>query len=153
MANHPFIRRILHWWFLLSRPLTLGVRILARDEEGRVLLVRHTYISGWHLPGGGVEIGETLVEAAGKELREETSHHAVTPLTLRSIHYNRNASPRDHVALFVCDRCEAQQPFEPNREIAEIGFFEADKLPEGTTAGTRRRINEVLSGVEANVDW
>lgn len=153
MASHPIIRKLLHWWFLVSRPLTLGVRVLARDEDGRILLVRHTYVSGWHLPGGGVEIGETLVEAAAKELREETSHQAVSPLVLQSVHYNRSASPRDHVALFACDLCEPLSAFEPNREIAEIGFFAIEELPDDITAGTKRRIQEVVSGEEATMDW
>ena len=52
--------RLFHTWFLLTRPMTLGVRALAFDAEGRILLVRHTYIRGWHLPGGGVESGQTM---------------------------------------------------------------------------------------------
>ncbi len=131
----------------------MGVRVLAKDEQNRILLVRHTYISGWHLPGGGVETGETIIEAAEKELREETSQRAVAPLVLKSFHYNRSASPRDHIALLVCDRCEAIELFRPNKEIAEIGFFDLEDLPNDITAGTRRRIEEVFSGIAPSANW
>ena len=66
----PAIRRGLHLYWRLSRGLTLGARGLIFDGEGRVFLVKHSYISGWHLPGGGVEKGETLMAALERELRE-----------------------------------------------------------------------------------
>ena len=47
------IRRTMHLWWRLSRPMTLGVRA-AILRDGEVFLVRHGYIAGWHLPGGGV---------------------------------------------------------------------------------------------------
>ena len=63
--------RLMHWSFLLARPMTLGVRAIVADADERVLLVRHGYVSGWHFPGGGVEPGETCVEAMARELKEE----------------------------------------------------------------------------------
>jgi len=56
----------------------VGIRIraacVAVDGEGRVLLVQHRKLGNeyWLLPGGGVEPGETMVEAARRELFEET---------------------------------------------------------------------------------
>ncbi len=56
--------RLMHWSFLVARPMTLGVRgiVVSADEE--ILLVRHGYLSGWHFPGGGVEVGETFDSVA-----------------------------------------------------------------------------------------
>lgn len=154
MAQNRIIRRVLHWWFLLRRPLTLGVRIIAKNDLGHVLLVRHTYVSGWHLPGGGVELGETLLQAAEKELWEETGFRpATSPMRLVSFHYNLNASPRDHVALYECSSVVEGRAFAPNKEIAEIGFFSWDQLPQGTTKGTRARIAEVFDDIEPSQNW
>ncbi len=56
---------------LLMRPMTLGVRAIALDGEGRVFLVRHTYAPGFYLPGGGVERGEPALVSLQRELAEE----------------------------------------------------------------------------------
>ena len=56
----PVIRRVLHLYWRFSRGLTVGVRAVVIDGEGRVFLIKHSYVPGWQLPGGGVEIGETL---------------------------------------------------------------------------------------------
>jgi hypothetical protein len=45
---------------------------------------------------------------------------------------------------------EAKQP---DREIAEAGFFPLDRLPEGTTSATRRRLAEILEGQPPSVNW
>ncbi len=143
---------LFHWWWLLRRPMTLGVRIVLVNEKQEVLLVRHSYVEGWYLPGGGVERGETLEEAARKEVLEEACIR-VDQLELKSIHYNINASPRDHVALFLCEQYEQVQVFVPNREISEIGFFPLDGLPSGATRATRRRLEEVFEDVAASPNW
>src|SRR6516164_1380697 len=59
----PLSRPILQRYWRWTRGLTLGVRGLVIDAERKVFLITHTYAKGWHLPGGGVEPGETLNEA------------------------------------------------------------------------------------------
>jgi len=54
----PVLRPLLHLYWRFSRGMTLGVRALVVDERRRVFLVQHSYVRGWHLPGGGVEPGE-----------------------------------------------------------------------------------------------
>lgn len=146
--------RLFHLAFLLRRPMTLGARGVVYDPaRNAVLLIRHTYVPGWQIPGGGVESGETTLEALARELREEGNIELSGPPKLISMHFNRQASRRDHVAVYLVTDFRQTAPFVPNREIAEAAFFEIGNLPDDTTSGTRRRIEEALSGVPASPFW
>ena len=145
---------LFHFYFLLRRPMTLGVRGLVHDAAtNSVFLIRHTYVPGWQLPGGGVEIGETFVESLTRELEEEGNITVLAQPVLKSIHLNKQATKRDHVGFFLIEAFRQDQPKLPDHEIAEAGFFPLDALPEGTTPATRRRISEVFDGVVASPYW
>lgn len=130
-----FLRRMRHG-------MTLGVRVLATDEAGRLLLVRHTYVSGWHFPGGGVDLGETAEQAARRELREEANVEAEGPLTVSGCYFNPLVGGRDHVVLYRAARLTIGPRPERNLEIVAADFFPPDALPDDTTPATLRRIAE-----------
>src|SRR3974390_2043427 len=147
------IRRALHVYWRLTRGLTLGFRGLVIDADRRIFLVRHTYVRGWHLPGGGVEPGETLVAALARELAEEGNISLTAPARLHGMFFNSRVSKRDHVACFVVEGFRQSAPPAPNREIAAARFFALDEMPGDTSAGTRARIAEVLLGAPVSELW
>lgn len=136
------------------RSITLGVRAAIFDTGERVLLVRHSYVPGWHLPGGGVEPDETVAEALARELLEEAGIALDEPAELFGLYLNRNLSGRDHVALFVSHAWrQAEIRKVPNLEIVESGFFAPDALPEAVSAGTRQRLAEIRREVAVSSEW
>ena len=123
--------KLFHTLFLIRRPMTLGVRALIHDEaNGVVFLIRHTYVPGWQLPGGGVERGETTADALAREVMEECAIALNRPAELKSVHFNRQSSPRDHVLFYLISNFKVISARKPDREIAEASFFPIDRLPE-----------------------
>ena len=135
---------------LVRRAMTLGVRGAVVDADNRVFLVRHTYIAGWFLPGGGVERGETFRDALERELREEANIRLTAEPELRSLHFNR---VRDHIAVYLIRDFVQDAPKQPDAEIAEAGFFPLDALPSGATPAMRARLAEMFDGAEVSGFW
>lgn len=145
--------RAMHAWFLVTRGMTLGVRVAVIDEAGRVLLIRHTYVKGWHLPGGGVEVGETALDALGRELREEANIELTAPPVLRGLCFNTASSRRDHVLVYEARAFRQSGPKHADREIAEAAFFDIEAPPEGTTEGTLARLAEIRANAPVAARW
>jgi ADP-ribose pyrophosphatase YjhB (NUDIX family) len=149
----PVLRRLFHLYWRFARGMTLGVRAVVLDGENRVFLVKHSYVSGWHLPGGGVETGETFREALTRELVEEGQIELVGEPTLFGVYLNSHVSRRDHVAVYLVRHFRQDRTPEPNREIVECGFFKIQALPAETTKGTRLRISEVIENRPPSQTW
>ena len=149
----PLLRRVFHAYFLLVRGMTLGVRAVVLDPDNKVFLVKHSYVPGWYLPGGGVEVGESFLESLRRELLEEGRIELVGEPVLHGVFFNSHVSKRDHVAVYVVRHFRQDRLPEPNREIVACGFFDPAALPDDTTPGTRLRIVEVLDGKPLPVTW
>jgi 8-oxo-dGTP pyrophosphatase MutT (NUDIX family) len=133
--------------------MTLGVRGIVVDGEGRVLLVRHTYTPGWHFPGGGVEKGETAVLSMQRELKEEAGIEAAPgAMRLLSVHANHSFFPNDHVLVYRIDTW-IQGKATSRGEIAEEQFVDPLMPPEGVSPATRRRLDEIFAGADTSELW
>lgn len=149
----PLLRRGFHLYWRVARGMTLGVRGVVLDGDNRVFLVRHSYVAGWHLPGGGVEVGETVLGALRRELVEEGRIELTETPALHGVFFNSHVSRRDHVAVYVVRHFRQDHLPAPNHEIVECGFYDVGALPAETTRGTRLRIAEVLHGEVPIATW
>jgi ADP-ribose pyrophosphatase YjhB (NUDIX family) len=145
--------RIAHLSFLMTRPMTLGVRGVVIGQHESVLLVRHGYVSGWHFPGGGVEVGETSLEALTRELKEEARVALMGPPLLHGLFFNAKRSRRDHVAVYVIRDFAVLGERSPDWEIEEARFFPRLALPAETTSGTRARLAEIFDCAPLDDRW
>lgn len=138
---------------LFGPRLTLGVRLLALDDEGRVFLVRHSYLPGLHLPGGAVDPGESCREAAVREAAEEGGLALADPPVLFQVYMNPVGGRHDHVVLYVARGVRQQGARRPSLEIVAAGFHPIDPPPADATGATRARLAEVLGGAPVAERW
>ncbi len=149
----PVIQPLLHVFWRWKRPMTLGAFAMVIDGHDRVFLVKHSYLEGWHLPGGGVETGETVLGALARELVEEGNIKLTGTPTLHGVYFNKRISRRDHVALYIVRDFHQEAPPKPNREIIDHAFYRLDALPDDVGRATRARIDEVFKGVTVSELW
>ncbi|WP_346910091.1 NUDIX domain-containing protein [uncultured Roseibium sp.] len=140
-------KRLIYGQALLRNPFSLGVRVIVRDTRNHVLLVHHSYLPGWYLPGGGVDAGEMLVDAAKRELHEEVGISTTVEPHLLGFYLNRESFGRDHIGLFEVTGWKAGETYlKPNAEIRDARFFDPQALPPDTTRASRARITEFCLG-------
>ncbi|MCU0820545.1 MAG: NUDIX domain-containing protein [Beijerinckiaceae bacterium] len=151
--RHRLSLKLFHTWFLFRRGMSLGVRVIAFDSEGRVFLVRHGYMPGWQLPGGGIEPGQTARQAVAMELAEEGNIELGAEPQLLGVFLNRSGIGRDHVMLYLARDVRQTTPRLPDHEIAECGFFSLEALPAGTTRATFSRLREWRDDLSHPAHW
>lgn len=142
------------------RGVSLGVRVVILNAEGAVYLVRHSYMKGWYLPGGGVERGETAWQAAKRELQEEAGIRVTGMAELHGVFLYDGYRVPDHICCYILREGHYEQLSDgrlngasADGEIVEGRFFLPDALPEGTTAATRARIAELGSDCARDEYW
>ncbi len=136
----------------LTRGMTLGSRVVVINAEGAALLVKPSYSKNWILPGGGVERGESMEQAATRELLEEAGVEAIGPLVLHGVFSNHKNFAGDHLACYVL-RNYQQLSWKPDHEIEATAFYQPYKLPQHVDTGSRRRIAEIIDQKPISQYW
>jgi ADP-ribose pyrophosphatase YjhB (NUDIX family) len=126
----------------IFRPIRIGVRAMM-IQDGKVWLVRQTYMPGWFMPGGGVKRGETLEQATCREAKEETGAE-LGEMKLLGAYSNFNEWKTDHNIVFICH--EFKFTGKPDGEIAELRAFALNELPDDLWPGHKRRLEEYQTG-------
>jgi 8-oxo-dGTP pyrophosphatase MutT (NUDIX family) len=134
--------KILTFGWFIRRPRTFGAHAIAFTPEGRLVLVRLWYAPGWRLPGGGRDPAESPVDAALRELEEETgaiSHgeaKAAGELD-EEVDFKRDTSS------LVIVRDVKYRPKRWSWEVESVSDFAMDDLPPDLSPQTRRWLRAV----------
>jgi 8-oxo-dGTP pyrophosphatase MutT (NUDIX family) len=127
---------------LIIKPSTVGVRLLmVRDNQ--ILLVNHVYENKWYLPGGIVEKGETLDQAARREALEEVGA-TLDDLRLFGTYTNFKDGRNDHIIVFLSEQFSLNG--ESDHEIEAMVYYPLDSLPESVSTGSENRVLDYLRG-------
>ena len=149
------------WWgveaakrlLALGGVKTIGARIIVVSPDQHVLLVRLRYFAGWYLPGGGVDKGETPLQAARREVAEEVGLLDPTlPCQLFGVYLNRREGRDDYAVVYVMQAPGRHQP-PPHFEVAEARWWALDQLPADISPATRRRLAEYQAGGSRTEMW
>jgi 8-oxo-dGTP diphosphatase len=114
----------------------IGVNALIFEAD-RVLLALRRDIDWWNLPGGGMEIGETVEEAVYRETREETGLEVAID---RLVGVYSKPQKQEVVLTFLCRITGGAVT--ATAESRECRFFPLDALPENTLPKHRQRIED-----------
>ena len=112
-------------------------------EKGKILLIKRAtspYKDYWALPGGFVELGETLEEAVAREVKEETGLET-KPVKLTGAYSDPKRDPRGHtITVAYLLRTISGNP-KTTSEAKDVRLFALDNLPEKMAFDHERIIN------------
>ena len=116
--------------------LFVGARVVLLDSDRRVLLIQRSDNGYWSIPAGALELGESIAEAAARELHEETGLTAtgVTPFALytgaaHTVANQWGHTYQLHVTAFRVDGWHGELVTQTD-ETTDARFFPPDALPE-----------------------
>lgn len=130
-------------------PVLSAVAIAAINEQGQILLIQREDFRVWGLPGGDVDPGESLAQAAVREAQEETGL-TVALTRLVGMYALVGQGHSLLTAVFAAHPLGGQLRPDPH-EISDIGWFAPDALPDDLMWWHRQRIDDAFAGVTGAV--
>jgi 8-oxo-dGTP pyrophosphatase MutT (NUDIX family) len=139
--------------------LVPAVSVVVARDDGAILLIRRTDNENWALPGGAIELNESVRQAAIRETREETGIDcAITGLAgiysdpRHVIHYTSNDEVRREFSIVLTARPVAGQPA-PSAESREVRWVQPRDLDAYTMdRAMRKRVDDYLHGAVPHID-
>ncbi len=129
---------------LPTTPL-VTVDVVIHVDGGIVLIRRRNPPPGWALPGGFVDIGETVEAAAIREAREETAL-SVCLERLLGVYSDPGRDPRGHTVSVVYVASAVGEPHARD-DAAEVAVFEPEQLPSEMAFDHRRILEDYLASL------
>ena len=127
-----------------SRNPLLTVDAIIETDNGIILIKRKNPPAGWAIPGGFVDYGETLEEAAVREMKEETSLDINLGRQFH-IYSNPDRDPRHHTVSTIFIATATGTP-EAADDAIDIGIFTKDNLPEDIAFDHRQILEDYFNG-------
>lgn len=151
---HQIANRAIHLWKSLLGMCTLGSRAIILNAQNQVLLVKHTYHAHWYTPGGGVKKHESAKTALLRELKEEVGLTVIGEPELFGIYHHTYLGVSDYPIMYVVKNFSIENIENTHSpEIEKVEWFDYENLPELTSPGTRRRLNEYFKKVPLSDSW
>jgi 8-oxo-dGTP diphosphatase len=115
--------RMMRMYWRLANPRTHGALVLIWND-GKVLLVKNSYVDYHSAPGGYVHDGENSRDAAARELREETGIK-ITPADLKPAldRWHDWEGKREHIEIFELETDQLPDIHVDNREVVSATFY------------------------------
>lgn len=120
------------------------VALVLIQESGKLLLVRQNYGEQyWSLPGGVVEVGETITGAAIREVQEETGLH----VSITRVVGLYSLPEDDSLAITLEGKIEGGK-LNPDNEILECRYFPFNDLPAHVREHFHQRVEDYYQNAE-----
>ena len=114
--------------------LVPSVNVVVTNDAGDILMIRRSDNGNWALPGGAIDLGESLTQAAVRETLEETGIRCeITGLVgiytdpKHVIFYTSNGEARQEFSIVLTARAVAGQPT-PSSESTEVRWMPRDQV-------------------------
>lgn len=130
---------------------TLGARAIVLNPQNQILLVKHTYQPHWYIPGGGIKKGESAKAAVLRELKEEVGLTVIGEPQLFGVYYHTYMGVSDYPIIYVIKNYSLVNAYSP--EIEQMDWFNYAELPQMTSPGTKRRLNEYFTQAPQSDYW
>lgn len=130
--------------------MQIGVTTAIFDDQGRILLTQREDFEVWCMPGGSVDEGESLAQAAIREAFEETGLRVHLISHVATYSYEAVSDGMLHITCYRAIVISGS--FQPDpHEVIAMKWFAPDALPEHLLVGQRQRILDAVSGVVGKV--